>query len=41
LNPKFASERTGNLCELRVRGTSVPIPKFVTVAELSYELRNR
>jgi hypothetical protein len=23
LNPKFASERAANLCELRVRGTSV------------------
>jgi hypothetical protein len=23
LNPKFASERSANLCELRVRGTSV------------------
>jgi hypothetical protein len=36
LNPKFASERSAsersaNLCELRVRGTSVPIPKFVSI----------
>ena len=31
LNPKFASERSASLCELRVRGTSVPIPKFVSI----------
>jgi hypothetical protein len=31
LNPKFAMELSASLRELRVRGTSVPIPKFVSI----------
>ena len=31
LNPKFASERSANLCELRVRGTCVSILRFAVI----------
>ena len=31
LSPKFASERSANLCELRVRGTSVSILRFAAI----------
>src|SRR5439155_14626135 len=42
LNPKFAIGLPAQLCELRVRGTSVPIPKFAnTGGTLSCELRNQ
>src|SRR2546426_11760448 len=42
LNPKFAIGLAARVCELRVRGTGVPIPKFATTrGTLSCELRNQ
>jgi hypothetical protein len=41
LNPKFAIGLAAKVCELRVRGTSVPIPKFASDCNCSSHDRQR